>query len=447
METSRTPRYRPPHLVHPHRPNSHQVYVDNGSKPASATNWRNNRQAHGFALDHSRIWIQAREETTPHIRRNSGTRMTTATAKISSPPPPRVFSDVRNHDNLPIEAICARGDVVLTLKSLNPANKAISPLLRAKVSSAVLSKASVALTKALGLAGGVMNNISKEPDISASRRGKDVNLVFSSTGSMRPLQENVRLLLRVLHSPMDNCEPLSGWAVGNILEVAWGLDCQRGLVPWIETYLSRPLGLDDACHAESVFVKVVLSFVMGDKKAFKRSSLQYIYSHSNVHGTEDPCVRNSLGIIAFIQNDVEKYKQRYIRQLLDIIETAVVNPKNCEPDINTPLTHIIAMGALYICVSQYFGNTAFSQFTWAYSVNGLLDVFDKTEKFMTMSWMRAQDPWYMTVKGTDPGQAFGDKVRKLREAMQTGLDLNEYILNVEQFMEVDRFYIDKEEFI
>ncbi|RPB20583.1 hypothetical protein L211DRAFT_892927 [Terfezia boudieri ATCC MYA-4762] len=441
METSRTPRYRPPHLL---RPNSHQVYVDNGSKPASATTWRSNRQAHGLDLDHSRIWIRARDETTPHIWRNSETRMTTATAKISSPTSRKEFSDVQNHDNLPIEPICVGGDVVLTLKRLNPANKATSPLLRAQVSSAVLSRASVALTKAFGLAGGVMTNISKEPDISASRRGKDVNLVFSSTGSMRPLQENVRLLLGVLHWPTDNRKPLSGWAVGNILEVAWALNCQRGLVSWIEIYLYR---LNDACHAESLFVRVVLSFVMGDKKAFKRSSLQYIYSHSNVHGTEDPCVRNSLGIIAFIQNDVEKYKGRYIRQLLDIIETAMISPKDCEPDIDTPLTHIIAMGALYICVSRYFGNTAFNQFTWAYSVNGLLDVFEKTEKFMTMSCVRAEDPWFMLEEGTGPGQVFGDKVRKLREEMQAGLDLNEYILNVEQFMEVDRFYIDKEKVI
>jgi len=468
MEDSRTPRYRPPHLVHPLSPNSQKAHGDNGSKPAY---WRDSRRANGPLPTN---WIQARDEATLNIRRHSNTQMTTAVVKISPPTSARVFPNVQNHDNLPIEAICAGGDVVLTLKRLNPTNNSISPLLRARVSSAVMSKASVALTKGFALAGGVMKSISMGPDISASRRGQDVNLVFSSTGSVTALQENVRLLLRVLHSPTDDWEPLSGWTVGNLLEVAWSLDCQRGLVPWIEVYLSWPSDLDDARPAERLFVTVILSFVMGDEKAFKRSSLQYIYSHSNVREMEDPCFRKSLGIIALIQStyrvslkipyhslhispglalcltliamadDVEKRKRRYIRQLLDIIEITTIYPKNHRPDMDTPLAHIIAMGALSICVPHYFGKlVALHQLSWSYSVNGLLAVFDEIEQFMTTSWMRAQHPWFMVLEGIGPGQAFGDKTRELRAKMD-GLDLNQYILNMEQFMEVDRFYIDKE---
>ena len=143
-------------------------------------------------------------------------------------------------------------------------------------------------------------------------------------------------------------------------------------------------------------------------------------------------------------DDVEKRKRCYIRQLLNIIETTTIYSAN-RPDMDTPFAQIIAMGALSICVSHYFGNTAvLHQLSWAYSINGLLAVLDEIEQFMRTSWMRAQHPWFMFLKDIDPGQVFGDKTRELREDME-GLDLNQYLLDIVQCMEVDRFYIDKEE--
>ena len=213
-----------------------------------------------------------------------------------------------------LDEIYPEGDMVIYVSHVKDPEDPMSLsslVFCAKVLSSILEHSSKLLNDALHQKTGCAITVSKVLGIQAVKENSLLlSLIFT-----RPLSLTVkttslrayRIFFKVLHHGpltkelLDEINSLNGWVLATILELAWALDCVKFFVPLVQAWLAFGR-LEQARPAERLLVQLVMSFVMGDANAFKRSTLEYILCQSPIKDVKDPCHHYSFGIISIFHS-------------------------------------------------------------------------------------------------------------------------------------------------
>ena len=347
----------------------------------------------------------------------------------------------------------------------------------AKVLSSILELSSKHLHDALHQETGCAMTVNKVLGIQAVKENTLIlSLVFTKPLSLTVKTSSLRayrIFFKVLHHGplteelLDEIISLSGWVLATILELAWALDCVELFVPLVQAWLAFGR-LEQARPAERLLVQLVMSFVMGDANAFKRSTLEYILCHSPIKDVKDPCHHYSFGIISIFHStyrinvdsfcvfrdtlanalattpnhlgQVKLKQSKVINKMLEtIVQSTILREWYNEPTFAS-IPDLITLGTLVRNIYHFFPKTIHpSQLSWQHSLHGLFVVVkgistmlnDNLSKLKRASLVGDEDsgPW---------GDILNNRIQILKNSLE-GLDLETYSPQAVKLLDVYSF--------